>query len=78
MLAAKRVISLRLIFAAVAVLFTDCKNGGQEETTLKEIQTETIRKLFEKGVSYEVVKASVDLFTDEELNEIYEQVRLAS
>lgn len=45
---------------------------------LKEIQTETIRKLFEKGVSYEVVKASVDLFTDEELNKIYEQVRLAS
>ena len=33
------------------------------------------RKLFESGVSFEIVKNSIDAFTEEELKEIYESVK---
>ena len=33
------------------------------------------RKLFESGVSFEIVKNSIDALTEEELKEIYESVK---
>ena len=35
------------------------------------------RKLFENGVSYNLVRASIDILSDEELKEIYDEVMVA-
>lgn len=35
-------------------------------------------KLFENGVSYELVRASIDILSDEELQEIYDEVMSAT
>lgn len=39
---------------------------------------ETAKKLFENGVSYELVRASIDLLSDEVLQEIYDDVNKAN
>lgn len=36
------------------------------------------RKLFENGASYELVRASIDILSDEELQEIYDEVMSAT
>lgn len=45
------------------------REEGQEE-----LAKQTARKLFENGASYELVRASITLLSDEELKEIYEEV----
>lgn len=35
---------------------------------------DSARKLFENGVSYEIVRASISTISDEDLQKIYEQV----
>ena len=37
-----------------------------------------MRKLFEAGASYDLVRASMEEFTDEEIKEVYEQVKIVS
>lgn len=43
-----------------------------------EKSKEIAKRFFENGISYEVVRVSIDTLTDEELQTIYEQVRIAS
>lgn len=44
------------------------------EKALKEA-TDSAKKLFENGVSYEVVRASITTLSDEKLKEIYAEVK---
>ena len=44
-----------------------------EEATAKEA-ADSARKLFENGVSYDIVRASITTISDEDLQKIYEQV----
>lgn len=43
-----------------------------------EKSKEFAKRFFENGASYEVVRKSIDSLTDEELKEIFEQVKIAS
>ena len=43
----------------------------------KKKEAETARKFFQNGASYALVRASIDCLSDEELNEIYQQVQKA-
>ena len=45
------------------------KNAGRKEQAIQNAH-----QLFINGVSYELVKASIPLLTDEELKEIYDKV----
>lgn len=40
----------------------------------KEAATKTALKFFQNGVSYDVVRASIDMLSDEELQAIYKTV----
>ena len=44
-----------------------------EEATAKEA-ADSARKLFENGVSYDIVRASITTISDKDLQQIYEQV----
>jgi hypothetical protein len=50
------------------------REEGQEEGR-KEHALQSARKLFENGVSYEIVRASITLRSDVELKEIYDEVK---
>lgn len=52
------------------------KEYAKEKEILKA--KEIAKNLFENSTSYELVRASIDCLLDEELKEIYEQVRKAS
>ena len=49
------------------------ENFGKE--CAKEAVEESVYNLFKNGVSYEMVRASINLLSDEELKEIYERVQ---
>ena len=50
------------------------REEGQEEGR-KEYALQRARKLFENGVSYEIVRAFIKILSDMELKEIYDEVK---
>ena len=54
-------------------LLNDERRAGIEEGK-KEAELQTAYNFFKNGVSYEVVRASIEGLSDEELQEIYKEV----
>lgn len=48
-----------------------------EERGIKRGSEENAKKLFENGASFELVRASIEILSDEELQSIYNEVKEA-